>query len=264
MRRRKNTDTKALVLIHLRYIIPALLCLVLVGLMFVPNLRYSVSSGTVEEMSVAERLNNDWYQARVALFGSSELSQLGLNFYRILMVVIPLLGLLFIIGALSTVVVAAVGLIYINSPEFRHSRERIWFITLLPNRIVVYVLQSLTLPVLFYSRIIVLLFEKVYKTDVLLNVTFPEAWIFGLVFFALSVGISIWSEIYEKRLDADPFKRITPPEVRVIEREERAPIKEAPVFKTEEEREYYERQKHAREEQLERIKRLLNKDEEEK
>ena len=212
-------------------------------------------------MSVAERLNNDWYAARVSLFGSSELSVLGQNFYRVLMVLIPILGVLFFIGVLSCFVVAIVGLLYINSYDFRRTRERIWFITLIPNRAVACVLQALTLPILFYSRIIVLLFQKVYNTDVLLNVTFPEVWVFGLALFALSVVLSIISAKYEREYDADPFKKITPPTVRVIERE--AGSNDEPVFKTDAEREYYERQKRVREEQAERIRKLLNKDEEE-
>ena len=263
MSKRKNRDSKAMALIYVRYILPAVLCLVLVGLTFVPNLRYSIASGTIDEMSVAQRLDNDWYSARVALFGSSELSVLGMNFYRVLIVLIPALVLLFIIGFTSCVTVAAVAILYINSNRFRQTRERIWFIILIPNRIVVCVLQGLTLPVLFYSRIIVLLFERVYNTDVLLNVTFPEVWVFGLVFFALSVGLSAVSAKYERRLDADPFKKIAPPTVKVIERDDEEK-REEPVFKTQEEREYYERQKRIREEQAERIRRLLNKDEEEK
>ena len=250
-------------LIHVRYLLPVVFCFALVGLMFVPNLRYSISTGTVDEMSVAERLNNDWYGARVALFGSSELSPLGENFYRVLMVLIPVLGTLFFIGFLSCIIVAIIGLIYVNDHNFRHTRERIWFVTLIPNRIVVCVLQALTLPLLFYSRIIVLLFQKVYNTDVLLNITFPEVWVFGLVFFALSVGLSVWSAKYEKSLDADPFKKIAPPTVKVIGREDAYENAGEPTFKTETEREYYERQKRAREEQAERIKRLLNKDEDE-
>ena len=248
-------------LIYARYLFPIINCLVLTGLMFVPNLRYSIKSGTVDEMSVAERLNNDWYAARVSLFGGSELSVLGVNFYRVLMVLIPVLGVLFFIGVLSCLAVAVVGLAYINSYEFRKTRERIWFITIIPNRVVACVLQGLTLPVLFYSRIIVLLFQKVYNTDVLLNVTFPEVWVFGLVLFALSVGLSILSAKYERAYDADPFKKIKPPTVKVIEREGGA--SDEPVFKTDAEREYYERQKLVREEQVERIRKLLNKDEEE-
>lgn len=263
MSKNKNKDGRAAVLIHLRYVLPVLLCLVLIALMFVPNLRYSVKSGTVEEMSVAVRLDSDWNAARVALFGSSELSPLGENFYRVLIVLIPLLAVLFIIGFLSTVAVSVVGLIYINSYEFRRTRERIWFVTLLPNRIVAFALQALMLPLLFYSRIIVILFEKVYNTDVLLNVSFPEAWVFGLIFYGLTVGLSVWSLKYEKKLDADPFKRIVPPAVKVIDREELYERVDEPIFKTEAEREYYERQKRARQEQAERIRKLLNKDEDE-
>ena len=53
MSKRKNREGAAMLLIYLRYLLPVLLCLVLIGLMLVPNLRYSTSSGTQEQMSVA-------------------------------------------------------------------------------------------------------------------------------------------------------------------------------------------------------------------
>ena len=265
MSKRKNREGTAMLLIYLRYLLPVLLCLVLIGLMLVPNLRYSTSSGTQEQMSVAQLLDNSWGQVRENLFGSTEVNVLEERFSWTLIILIPILYLLFAIGLLSSVVVAVVGLLYINSPDFRRSDGRIWFVTLLPNRVVVCILQALVLPLLFYSRIIIPIYKKILRIDVLLNVDFPEVWIFGLVFFALTVALCIWSAKFERELDCDPFKRIAPHRVIVVDPEdaEEKAAKDEPTFKTEAEREYYERQKRAREEQAELIRKLLNKDEEE-
>ena len=265
MSKRKNMEGAAMLLIYLRYLLPVLLCIMLIGLMLVPNLRYSTSSGTQEQMSVAQLLSNSWNQVRENLFGSTEVNVLEERFSWTLIILIPILYLLFAVGLLSSIVVAVGGLLYINSPDFRRSEGRIWFVTLLPNRVVVCILQALVLPLLFYSRIIIPIYKKILRIDVLLNVDFPEVWIFGLVFFALTVALCIWSAKYEMALDCDPFKRIASPKVRVVDPDGEEDDGEAaePSFKTEAEREYYERQRRAREEQAELIRKLLNKDKEE-
>lgn len=264
MSKRKNRQRGAMLLIYLRYLLPVLLCLVLIGLVFIPNLRYSTSSGTQDQVSLAELLNNSWDQVRENLFGRTDINVLEERFSWTLIILIPILVILFAVGALSSVAVAIGGLLYVNSNEFRRSEGRIWFVTILPNRTVACILQALILPLLFYSRMIIPIYKKILRIDVLLNVDSPEAWIFGLVFFAITVALCIWSAKYERELDADPFKKITPPAVRVVDPEGEAEAKiEEPAFRTEAEREYYERQRRAREEQAELIKKLLNKDEEE-
>ena len=263
MRNKKSRDTRALVLIHIRYILPVLLCLVLIGLAFIPNLRYSTAAGTQGDVSLAELLGNSWEQVRENLFGNTEITVQEERFSWTLIVLIPILVLLFAVGFITSVAVAVGGILYVNSNEFRRSDGRVWFVTILPNRAVTCVLQALVLPLLFYSRIIIPIYKRVLMIDVLLNVGFPEAWIFGLVFLAIIIGLCIWSAKYEKEMSVDLFKRISPPIVRVVDRDGDNEETREPVFKTDAEREYYERQKRAREEQAELIKKLLNKDEEE-
>lgn len=263
MSNRKKKDTGRRVLIHIRYLLPPLLCLMLVALMLIPNLRYSTASGTQGDVSLLELLDNSWEQVRQNLFGGGDITSLEESFSWTLMALLPSLVILFAIGALSTVAVAIGALLYVNSHEFRRTEGRVWFVTLLPNRVIVLILQGLTLPLLFYSRMLIPIYRSVLKIDVLLNVSFPEVWVFGLVFLALSVALSVWSEVYEKDMGVDPFKKIAPPIVKVVDREGEEETAREPVFKTEAEREYYERQKQAREEQAELIKRLLNKDEKE-
>lgn len=263
MSNRKNRDRWRIVLIHIRYLLPPFLCLMLVALMLIPNLRYSTASGTQGEVSLLELLDNSWYQVRQNLFGGGDITSLEESFSWLIIALIPILSFLFVSGVVSTFAVAVGALLYVNSREFRRTEGRVWFVTLIPNRVVALILQGLTLPLLFYSRMLIPIYRNVLKIDVLLNVSFPEVWVFGLVFLALTIALSVWSERYEKDMGVDSFKKITSPIVKVVDREGVDETPREPVFKTEAEREYYERQKQVREEQAALIKRLLNKDEKE-
>ena len=221
------------------------------------------SIGNTGRRVAFELLGNSWDQVRQNLFGSGDITVLEERFSWILIILIPILALLFAVGFLSSLAVAVYGLVYLSSPEFRRTPTRVGFVTILPNRTVVCALQVMVLPILFYSRILIPIYKNVLRIDVLLNVGFPEAWVFGLVFLAVIIALSVWSAGYERDMGVDPFRPMIPPVVKVLDKEEENDTPREPVFKTDAEREYYERQKRVREEQAELIRKLLNKDEEE-
>ena len=257
----KNAKTAV---IYVRYILPVALCLLLIGAMFISCLSYSTVEGTQGEISEAELLSNTWEQTRTYLFGNSDREATQESFSWTAVILIPALVLLFAAGVLSSVIVAAGAILYINYPEFRKSDTRIWFVTFFPNRIIVCILQALVLPLLFYSRITILLYDKIMNVDVLLNVSFPEPWVWGLISVAMICALSAVSAKFERELGCDTFKKIDSPIVKVIDPEDsQEEEKHEPQFKTESERIYYENQMRAREEQAEYIRKLLNKNDEE-
>ena len=86
----------------------------------------------------------------------------------------------------------------------------------------------------------------------------------GLIAYAIIVALTVVSARFERELDADQFKKIKRPTVRVIDPEvDEAAKEEEPKFTDEAARRYYENQKRAREEQAELIRKLLNKNDEE-
>ena len=263
MSHNKNKNAKR-AFIYIRYLLPIVLCALLIGSMFISCLSFSTVEGTQREISEAELLNNTWEQVRAYLFANNDKEVTQESFAWTALILIPILVLLFTVGVLSSVVVAVVAVMYINNPEFRKSDTRIWFITLLPNRIVACVLQALVLPLLFYSRIIILLYDKIMNVDVLLNLSFPEPWVWGLIAVLTVCVTSAVSAGFERELGCDTFKKIDPPIVKVIDPEDsQEEEKHEPQFKTESERIYYENQMRAREEQAEYIRKLLNKNDEE-
>ena len=260
---KKIKEQRARVLIYIRYLLPVILCVALLGTAFIPCLRYSIAGTTQSEVSTVELMENTWNFSREYLFDPSNQddSVLKERFSWTALILVPVLVLLFAVGFISTAAVAIGGLLYINSREFRKTDARIWFITLLPNRVVACILHALVLPMLFYSRIVILLYDKIMRIDMLFNTSFPEPWVFGLIAYAVTVTLCVVSAALEKKYDADQFKKITPPVVRVVDPDEETEEEKAPTFKTEADRLYYENQKRAREEQAERIRQLLNKDE---
>ena len=156
---KKNKSAFWRVLIYIRYLLPVIFAVALILMSFIPSLRYSTVEGTNPEISPIELLDNSWYQVREYLFTKAEPEITQKNFSETVLVLIIVMSVLFAVGVLSTIAVAAYVFRYINDEKFRKSNTRIGFFTVVPNRIVVMLLQALMLPILFFSRIIILLYE---------------------------------------------------------------------------------------------------------
>ncbi len=254
---KKISNNTKLAFIYVRYLLPIALCILLIGVMLIPSLSYT----TMGEISLAELVENSWNQARQYLFSKSDSEAMSENFYKTVIVLIPILIVMFAIGIASVIATAVGALMYINSHEFRRSNGRIWFITIVPNRIVMCMLHALVLPLLFYSRIIILLYGKLLGVNVSLKTSFPEAWIFGILFIAVIIAMSIISCEFEKDMGIDLFKKTATPAVKIIDNYEEP--KTVANFFTESERVQYEQRQRAKQEQEELIRRLLNKNDKE-
>ena len=261
---KKSKKNAKIALIYIRYLLPVALCLLLVASTLIPCLSYSTIEGTQKEISAAELMQNSWDQVRAYLFATADTEVTQERFSWTVIILLPVLTALFVVGIVSTVVTAVMALLYINNVEFRKSIERIRFITVIPNRVVACLLQILVFPLLFYSRLIIPLYDKIMHVDVLLNTSFPEPWVWGIAVIAVTVIMSVISANFEKELGIDPFKKIITPVISgdSSEADEKGSEISEPVFKTEAERRYYENQKKAREEQAELIRKLLNKNDE--
>ena len=242
--------------IYVRYWLSVLVVLCMVITMFIPCLRYTTAqTGTNDTISAAELMKNTWDNVRMYLFGTSNPEANTLTFSRVTLVLLILCIVLFLVGAVAAVWSAIGAVQYFRNPEDR-SAGRILYMTLFPNRIATVVWQATVLPLLAFPRILILCYEKILHVGVLLNVTFPEPLVIGGILFALLVIVTIATRSLERRKGMDPFKkRIS--RVVVLDREEDEPEEKEPTFATEAERQYYEMNKRAREEQAERIRQLL-------
>ncbi len=196
----KSNNSKYTV-IYLRYILPIIFSLASIGTMLITCLSYSKQ----EAVSSLDLMQNIWEQVRYYLFSGAKVDPEQQRYAWIMLSWLILSLLLYVIGLAATVAIAAAVLRFIKSRDESDS-VRLWLVTLVPNRIVVMVLQALTLPVLFLSRIVIPLYGMI-NVNVTLSTTFIEPWIFGLIFFAVTAVLSVISARFEKQLAADAFKK---------------------------------------------------------
>ena len=244
----KRKKRLKLVFIYVRYILPILFCVLMISSTFIPCLQFSTTDGTNEPISSSELFVSSWNTVRNYLFSGEETKPEQESFAKILLVSLIVMTVLFVIGSLSAVIVAIFAIRYIAAPDSGDDIPRMWFISIVPNRIVSGILYSLTLPLLFLSRIIIPLFDGM-NIDVLLKVKAPEPWVFGLVGLALTVILSIITSYWEKDMGIDVFKR-RKAKVTVIERKD-LPKAEEKTRELDEETERYKK------EQAERIRALF-------
>ena len=203
-RRKSNDGYKALV--YIRYILPIVLCLATVFITFAPCLAYATGGNAPSEpISLRELFGNSWDNVRAYLFSGQEQSPALHDFSVKMLVILIAFFILFAIGFISTVAVALCVFGFLSK---RDRRSKIWliFITLVPNRIVVCILQGLTLPLLFLPRIVIPMYKTMGEA-VTLTTTGPEPLIWGIIFTVISVALSVFSSFVEKEMKLDAFDR---------------------------------------------------------
>ena len=239
-----------------KQIYPLVMIVLILISLAIPALRYTTAgTGTREEISQWELMGNSWEQSRQYLFGRAEQTSGNLLFCRAVLGTLIGCGLAFFVGAVATVWYSAGAIYYMMNPAWRGT-GRVLYLTLFPNRAVCCLWSVLLLPLLIFPRLLVFYYQRFFYYSVLLNVTFVEPIIIGLVLFAVLVGLFIGFSKSEERLGVSPYPKKTPrglPE----EREE----EESTVYSGREEED--ELTARAREEQMERIRRLLDKSREE-
>ena len=203
-KRKSNDGYRALV--YIRYILPIIFCIAIWCITFVPCLAFATGGNApAEPISLRELFGNSWENVRVYLFSGGEQSPALHGFSVKMLTVLIVFFVLFAVGFISTFVVAFSVFSFFSK---RNRRSRAWlaFITFIPNRIVVCILQGFTLPLLFLPRLVIPMYKTMGEA-VTLTTTGIEPMIWGIVFFAVSVVLSIVSSFVEKRIDLDAFDR---------------------------------------------------------
>ena len=237
--------------IYFRYLFPIFVAVIMLALTFVPCYRFvTADTGIKQAISANELLSNSWETVRNYLFGGQEQVQVTADFAGTLFGVIIVLCLLFAVGLISAIYAAYVAFRFF-ADGCRESKKRILFITIFPNRIVLCISYALTLPLLFLPRIMPLLYDGILKYHVeLICQPFDMAWI-ELALVVAVIAVTFISARYETLCEMNVF-------VRYRDEEEEEEYEEQ--YATEESEDIFsEMDRKAREEQNERILRLLNK-----
>ena len=115
------------------------------------------------------------------------------------------------------------------------------------------------LPLLAFPRMMVFFYQKLLFYPTTLNLAFPEPLIIGIVLLILGVVMTLTVKKWETGMKLDVFADPRRREV-AKETDEVDEVHEAPQFESEAEQKNYEMNEKMREEQRERIRKLLSRD----
>ena len=249
---KKNTQRG---FIYFRYLLPIFVAVIMMILGFVPCYRFvTADTGIKQAISANELLSNSWDTVREYLFGNGEQVQVTADFAGTLFGMIIVFWLLFAIGVASAVYAAYVAFCFFSDGR-RESKRRILFVTLAPNRIVLSIYYLLTLPLLFLPKILPFLYDGILKYHVeLICEPFDIVWVDVALVIAV-IAVIFVSAQYETTCEMNVFVRYRDIEKDDEYEEQYAELKDEDIFS--------EMDRKTREEQNERILRLLDRYEEE-
>jgi hypothetical protein len=204
-----NKQTKQK-MIYARYILPPVLLLLILIFALIPSYRYVAEGVTREPISLWRLISNSWEESRETLFvkSANEVKPQELVFSKTMMWLIIGFTVLYI-GAFAVACWSAfVALkLFISDDEDGAERARTLFITFFPNRIVLCAVEALTIPMVAMPYLMPMIYSYTLGTRVGFTLAAPDGFIFALI---VLVAISVFSAItapYERRFDADVFKK---------------------------------------------------------
>ncbi len=253
--------------VRIRYLLPILVAVLTVVTLFIPCFRYTtVQTGTNDAVSCAELIANSWVggtdspSVRQVLFGGGTYAKATISFSWAVLVTIVASVVLYVVGVGMAIWSAVGAFRYFRMPSAEDDR-RFLYMTVFPNRVVTLIYEAMILPLLLFPRLLAWYYDSIMHYPVLLNLTFAEPLMLGGVLYVGTVVAAILTRPTERRLGMDPFAR---PFASVKEKTEEIAVEEKPTYETEAERRYAELNRKTREEQAERIARLLRHDDDTK
>ena len=201
---------KGVGLIYVRYILPIVADLTLIILMFIPCVRYSLNSELREKMSLWQLITNTWNTARQYLFSSSStVTEEGKLFYTTVFAALIICMLLLIIGvAVNVFTLVCAGSAYASkSNPKKDSNLKNLYLTFIPNRVVFIILRCTVLPIAFFPYLLVFFYRRLLLYMVSLNPTALIIGIGALAFLVATACVTALSKKYEMRLDMNIFSR---------------------------------------------------------
>lgn len=237
--------------IYFRYVFPIAASLAMLLLLLFPVYSYVTADGIKSAVSAGELISNSWQTVRQYLFdGGSDKLRANTDFSATVLALIIGLAVLYVIGFASTVWTAVTAFRFFSHGE-TEDKSRILFSAVVPNRVVACIYQALTLPLFAFPCILPLLYKSILNYTVKLSaMPFDMLWI-AVMLWGVCVLFSVLSARMERGgLNVFARKKATSLDAEAPRRAEAQVPEDA----------YSEMDGRAREEQAERIRRLLNGD----
>ena len=153
IKQKKKQKTRQLngkkIFIYFRYIFGVLLALLILAGMFIPCLKYTVGENSNQPISNMSLIKNSWQTSREYLFdgGANKVVE-QTSFSKALLATVILLCILFAVGTLFSIYTAYSAFSYFKDTE-NIDKSRIFFLTLVPNRVLICIYSALLLPLAF-------------------------------------------------------------------------------------------------------------------
>ena len=203
----KQTKQK---LIYLRYILPPVLILLLLLFALIPSCRFVAEGVAREPISLSKLISNSWDESRETLFvkSANDVKPQELVFSKTMLWLILGFGALYLVALAVAVWSAFVALkLFISDDEEGAERARTLFITFFPNRIVLTAVEALAIPLVLIPYLMPLVYSYTLGTRVAFTLAAPDGFIFALISIAAISVLSALTAPYERRFDADVFKK---------------------------------------------------------
>ena len=148
--------------IFLRYSMPLITVVMTLIFMAIPSLQYTNNqSGTDDPISAFTLMKNSWDQVRHYLFGTAEQTNGNIIFSRTVLICLIVFWILFAVSAAVAVWSFFAAMRYTDR-ETEENRGRIWFLTLIPNRIALTIYGMLMIPLTAFPWLLILLYRNLY------------------------------------------------------------------------------------------------------
>lgn len=195
-------------LIYVRYILPPVLLILLLLIAFIPTHRYVDAGEAREPISLFALLTNSFEQGRNILFATPNATVGQTAFARVLLTV-SIAGLILYAIALAVSIWSMVTALklFMSDDEEDAERTRTLFITFVPNRIVLTLLEALAIPLTLFPYVMPLIYSYTLAYSVRVNLCAPDALIASVIFISAIAVLSAVAAPYERRFDADVFKQ---------------------------------------------------------
>lgn len=180
----------------LRYALTSLVCLIISTLYFVPCLSFTDGVGDKRaSSSVFSRIFENFSQARkVVLINDAQTDAAYMAFSRLILALISVTFILFAIGAVVSLCYTFIGILH---TEQRAQNARRIFITLIPNKTVLFVLLFLSCTPAFFPLILVKLIETYLVSATVVHYTFGPVVLWCICLWLTLVVTFILTNKYE-------------------------------------------------------------------
>ena len=193
--------------IYLRYIYPSVSAFLSFLLLFLPCYRF-ISAGTKNQaISIFELAKNAWEWGTRCLWGSGIEQSVGnIYFSKSVIAMVAVFYLLFILGVAVSVYLTVSAVLYLKKSPCS-DKNRIVLVTFFFNRIVVSLLQALTLPIFVFPRLLPSLYMNALNTYVEFRIEAIEPLVLVIALNLLGAVISVITLKKEKALGMNIFDK---------------------------------------------------------